>query len=51
MSKTGKEKTVVTENLPDAEEMERLELLAEFYRSFGDVTRLRILNVLAKKEI
>ena len=30
---------------------EELEILAEFFRSFGDMTRLRIMNVLARGEI
>ena len=30
---------------------EELEILAEFFRSFGDMTRLRILNVLDRGEI
>lgn len=30
---------------------EELEILAEFFRSFGDMTRIRIMNVLARGEI
>ena len=51
MSKGIDENKNAAEQKADVLEMERLELLAEFYRSFGDVTRLRILNVLARQEI